>query len=85
MIMLAVGLFAMGVFTALQIDTPITALDLFWVILSHWLIALVLLSLSLFLGAYLPNRGSAMAAAAAFLLVSFFGQNLAGMAPVLES
>lgn len=78
------GLVAMGVFTILRIDTPVTAPDLFWVVLSHWLMAFVFLTLSLFLGAYLPNRGTAMSAAMAVLLVSFFGENLAGMAPVLE-
>jgi ABC-2 type transport system permease protein len=79
------GLVAMGVFTILQIDTPVTALNLFWVILSHWLMAFVFLTLSLFLGAFLPNRGTAMSAAGAALLVTFFGENLADMAPVLES
>jgi ABC-2 type transport system permease protein len=83
-VLLVDGLIAMGVFTALQIDTPITAPDLFWVILSHWLMAFVFMTLSLFLGAFLPNRRSTMSAAAAALLVSFFGNNLAGIAPVLE-
>jgi len=78
------GLVAMGVFTTLQIETPVTAPDLFWVILSHWLMTFVFMTLSLFLGAFLPNRGAAMSAAAAVLLVGFFGENLAGMAPVLE-
>ena len=77
------GLVAMGVFTALQIDTPVTAPDLFWVILSHWLMAFVFLTVSLFLGAYLPNRGTAMSVAAAALLVSFFGERLAGMVPAV--
>lgn len=78
------GLVAMGVFTMLRIDTPVTSPDLFWVIISHWLIVFVFLTLSLFLGAYLPNRGTAMSTAAAALLVSFFGERLAGMTPVLE-
>lgn len=69
------GLAAMGVFTMLQIDAPVTAPDLFWVILSHWLMAFVFLTLSLFLGAYLPNRGTAMSASAATLLVSFLAKD----------
>jgi hypothetical protein len=74
----------MGVFTMLQIDTPVTSPALFRVILSTWLIAFVFLALSMFLGAYLPNRGAALAGAMGVLLVSFFGENLAGMAPVLD-
>jgi ABC-2 type transport system permease protein len=82
--LIAAGLAAMGVFTMLKIDTSATALSLFRVILSTWLIAFVFLALSLFLGAYLPNRGAALAGAMGVLLVSFFGENLAGMAPVLD-
>lgn len=78
------GLIAGGAFIALSIDTTVTALDLFGVILANWLIGFVFLALSLFLGAYLPNRGAATSAAATALLVSFFGNNLIGMAPDLE-
>jgi ABC-2 type transport system permease protein len=80
----AAGLVAMGVFIMLQIDTPVRPLSLFGTILSTGLIAFVFLTLSLFLGAYLPNRGAALAGAMGALLVSFFGENLAGMAPVLD-
>jgi ABC-2 type transport system permease protein len=78
------GLVVMAVFRALQIDTPVTALDLFRVVLSHWLMAFVFMAASLFLGAYLPTRSAALATAMMYLLISFFGNNLAGLAPVLD-
>jgi ABC-2 type transport system permease protein len=83
-VLFTAGLVAMAVFTMLRIDTSVTALGLFRVILSTWLIAFVFTTFALFLGAYLPNRGAALAGAMAALLVSFFGENLAGMAPVLD-
>ncbi len=78
------GCFAMLVFTSLNIDTPVTAFDMFKVILSHWLISFFFLSLSLFLGAYLPTGKAATVTSMGYLLTSFFGENLAGMAPVLD-
>ncbi len=78
------GLAAVLVFTSLQIETQVTAGDLFRVILSHWMIGFVMMTFSLFLGAYLPTRNSAMVAGLGYLLLSFFGENLAGMAPVLD-
>ncbi len=80
-----VGLFGMLVFTSLKIETTISALDLLPVYLSHGLIAFVFMSLSLWLGAYLPTRNAATTAGLGYLLVSFFGENLAGMAPVLDA
>jgi ABC-2 type transport system permease protein len=86
LVLLAVALILTGVFLAIQseIDTSVAALDVFSVMLSHWLIAFVFLSLSLFLSAYLPSRGSALAASVAVLVVTFFGNNLAGMVTELE-
>ncbi len=85
--LLAVGAVAAAVFLALEseIDTSVTAADVFWVLLGHSLIAFVFVSLGLFLGAFLPTRGSALAAASAILVVTFFGNNLAGMVTELES
>jgi len=84
MILVLAGATVAGVFTALSIDTPVTALGLFSTVVSHWLIGFVFLAFSLLLGAYLPNRPAASAAAATVLLLSFFGDNLAGLAPELE-
>ena len=78
------GLITAGAFLALSPETPVTAADLFLVILVNWLIGFVFLAISLFLGAYLPTRGAATSTSATALLVSFLGNNLAGMAPAME-
>ncbi len=78
------GLVAAGVFSLLGLDTPVTALDMFLTVQSMWVMAFVFLAAGLFLGAYLPNHGVALGVALAALFTSFFGDNLAGMAPVLE-
>ena len=78
------GLVAAGVFSLLGLDTPVTALDMFLTVQSMWVMAFVFLAIGLFLGAYLPNHGVALGVALAALFTSFFGDNLAGMAPVLE-
>lgn len=83
-VLLIDGVLAATVFTLLDLDTPVTAWDMFRTVQSLWLMAFVFMMLSLFLGAYLPNRGVALGAALTALFVSFFGDNLAGMAPVLE-
>lgn len=84
LVMIFDGLIAAGVFSLLDLDTPVTALDMFLTTQSLWLIAFVFLAIGLFLGAYLPTRGVALGAAMAAVFLSFFGDNLAGMAPVLE-
>jgi ABC-2 type transport system permease protein len=85
-VMLVVALLVLGVFLGLedQIDTPISGADLFWATLSSWLLALVFITLSLFFSAYLPNRLTALAASVVAVMVSFFGNNLAGMVESLE-
>jgi len=84
LVMIFDGLIAAGVFALLDLDTPVTALDMFLTTQSLWLMAFVFLAIGLFLGAYLPTRGVAMGLAMAAVFLSFFGDNLAGMAPVLE-
>ena len=83
-VMAVAGAIQAIVFMLWQIDTPVTPLDLFRVALSHWLIAFVFITFSLFIGACLPGRGAALATATTALFVRFFGDTLAGMAPVLE-
>ena len=58
--------------------------DRFRTVQSMWLMAFVFLTIGLFLGAFLPGRSVALGVALAALFTSFFGDNLAGMAPVLE-
>jgi ABC-2 type transport system permease protein len=86
-VMLLVGLSVIGVFIALQdqITTAVTAFDLFSAILSNWLTLFVFITLSLFLGAYLPNRRTALAASVVILIFTFFANNLAGLVPTLEA
>ena len=84
LVMIFDGLIAAGVFALLGLDTPVTALDMFLTTQSLWLMAFVFLAIGLFLGAYLPNRSVALGVAMAAVFLSFFGDNLAGMAPVLE-
>ncbi len=83
--LMIVGIIAGLMLIGLQIETSVTFFDLFMAILSHWIMGLFFMSLSLFLGAYLPNRNSTLVAGMGYLLVSFFGENLAGMAPVLDA
>lgn len=85
-VILAVALMAAGVFSAIEseIDTPVTATDLTWVFLAHFLIAFVFISLALFLGALLPTRGSTTALSSTLLVLTFFGNNLAGLVTELE-
>ncbi len=83
-ILVLAGAIVAGVFTALSIDTSVTAVDIFGVVASHWLIGFIFLTLGLFLGAYLPSREAASSTSALALVVSFFGDNLAGLDPTLE-
>jgi ABC-2 type transport system permease protein len=86
LVMLIVGLIVMVVFIAIQdqIETTVTATDMFLVTLSHWLITFVFATISLFLGAYLPNRRISLSVSFVVLVIAFFGNNLAGLTPSLE-
>jgi ABC-2 type transport system permease protein len=78
------GVIASVVFKALRIETSVTVWGIFRVVLSHWLMAFVFMTLSLLLGAVLPGRSASLSAGLTLLFVSFFGDNLAGMAPALR-
>ena len=67
-----------------QIDTDLTALNLFTAVLYAWPLVFAMGMLSLFLAAFMPNRRLALAVGMAILLVSYFGSNLAGSTAVLE-
>lgn len=84
---LLVALIMVGVFLALEseMNTSVSAADLFWVVMSQWLVIFAFLALGLLLGAFMPSRGSALAAASAIIVVAFFGNNLAGMVTSLET
>jgi len=68
-----------------EIDTDVAATDLMSVVLAHWLIIFVFLALGMFLGSFLPTRGAALATSSTILVLTFFGNNLAGMVEALES
>lgn len=81
-----VGLFLMGALAAIQpqIETRVSASGLLAVVLGHLPILLLFMMLSLFLGAYLPNRRSATAAGLVALLASYFIDNLANIAESIQ-
>ena len=86
LVMVLVGVAVVVAFMAIQdqFETFVTTADLFLVTLSHWLITYVFAALSLFIGAYFPNRRASLSAAFAILVLAFFGNNLAGLVSSLE-
>ena len=83
---LIVALATVGVFLAIQdqVATSVVAADIVWAVLSGWPLALAIGMISLFLGAFCPNRRTAALIATAVIIVSYFGSNLAGMVSSLE-
>jgi ABC-2 type transport system permease protein len=67
-----------------QIETTMTAADLFWAVMSGWPLALALMMISFFLGAYLPSRRIASVAATLVFIVSYFGNSVANLTDKLE-
>ncbi len=86
LIALMAALGAVGVFLAIegQIETTMTAMDLFWAVMSGWPLALALMMISLFLGAYLPSRRIASVVATLVFIVSYFGNSVANLTDQLE-
>lgn len=78
------GTGAVAVFSAIDVETEITAADLFLAILSSWPITFAFAMLSYFLGAYLPNRRVAAMAATVLFIASYFAEGLLGMVSSLE-
>ena len=83
-VMAALG--AVGVFMAIegQVETTMTAMDLFWAVLSGWPLALALMMISFFLGAYLPSRRIASVVATLVFIISYFGNSVANLTDKLE-
>jgi ABC-2 type transport system permease protein len=67
-----------------QIETELVAMNLFTAVLFAWPLVLAVGMISMFLAAFAPSRRIALAIAAAILLVSYFGNNLAGSTAALE-
>ena len=80
------GLGAMAVFATIegQVETSLTAMDLFTVILSGWPLVIAFMMISFFLGAYLPSRRLASALATIVFIISYFGNALANLADKVE-
>lgn len=67
-----------------SVEIDVTAMQLYLAVLSSWPIILAFLMVSLFSGAYLPNRRTAALFMTVIFVVSYFGENLAGMVKSLD-
>ena len=68
-----------------QVDTHVTAWDLFMGLMSAWPLVMAVGMVSLFLGAFSPSRRVASMIALVVVVVSYLGSNLTGMITSLES
>lgn len=68
-----------------QITTEVLPLDVFASLLGAWPLTMGFAMISLFLGAFTPNRRIASAIATAVVLISYLGNNLTGMIESLEN
>lgn len=68
-----------------QITTDVLPLDVFASLLAAWPLTMSFAMISLFLGAFTPNRRIASAIATAVVLISYLGNNLTGMIESLEN
>jgi ABC-2 type transport system permease protein len=85
-IFLIVAAVSAVVFVAIesQIETDLTAVDLFTAVLSAWPLMFAVSMISLFLAAFAPSRRIAASIAAVILVVGYFGSNLAHSTELLE-
>lgn len=83
---LVVSLVSLLVFQSIesQIETELVGMDLFTAVLSAWPLVFAVGMLSMFLAAFCASRRIAAMIAAAILIVSYFGNNLAASTTVLE-
>lgn len=81
-----VAVATVAVFAAIesQIETDLGAADMVRAVFSGWPLVFAMSMLSMFLAALAPNRRVAAMIAAAVLIVSYFGDNLANSTPLLE-
>ena len=68
-----------------QVETAVTPMDLFFALLAAWPLAMAFGMISLFLGAFSPNRRTAAMLATVVVLASYLGSNLTGMISSLEA
>lgn len=67
-----------------QVDTTVAPWDVFMSLLSSWPLVMSFGMVSLFFGAFSPNRRIASTLAMVVVLVSYLGNNLAGLIDSLE-
>ncbi|MDX1687541.1 MAG: ABC transporter permease subunit [Candidatus Promineifilaceae bacterium] len=67
-----------------QIETDLVAMDIVFAVMSAWPLVFALGMLSMFLAAFSASRRAAAMIAAAVLIVSYFGDNLANSTTALE-
>ncbi|MBK9051818.1 MAG: ABC transporter permease subunit [Chloroflexi bacterium] len=86
-IFLVVSVVSLLVFQGIesQIETELVGMDLFMAVMLSWPLVFAMGMISLFLAAFCSSRRVAAMIAAAILIISYFGSNLAGSTPVLES
>ena len=85
-ILLFVALVSLLVFQAIepQLETDVVALDLVISVISGWPLVFAVGMIGLFLAAFCPTRRLAAMISTTYLIVSYFGSNLAGSTTVLE-
>lgn len=85
-IYLIVALASLFVFKAIenQIETDLTAVDMFYAVLYSWTLVFAVGMIAMFLAAFCANRRVAGVISAAILVVSYFGSNLAASTSALE-
>ncbi len=83
---LVVSVVSLVVFRSIesQIETDMMGIDLFTAVLSAWLLVFAFGMISMFLAAFCANRRTASMIAAAILIISYFGSNLANSTTALE-
>ena len=87
LILLIVGIVTTIVFLGIesQVETSLTAWDVFWSLLYLWPIVMAFGMISLFLGTFAPSRRIAALIATVVVIVSYFGNNLSSQILTLES
>ncbi len=68
-----------------QVDTKVTAADLFLSLMAAWPLLMAVGMISLFLGTFCPSRRVASMIATVVVVASYLGSNLTGMIASLES
>jgi ABC-2 type transport system permease protein len=87
LILVIVGAVTTLVFVSIksQVETTLTAFEVFWSVLYALPLVIAFGMISLFLGAFSPRRRTGALIATVIVVVSYFGSNLAGQVSALGS